>query len=88
MKSKLTVRVTFRNEAEKLTNMLTEKFNSVGEAKEAIEFDADYFLNGHRHLIGKKYRQKRGWVNPYTEDYYVARGQDGCTCYWQYFVEH
>lgn len=88
MKTDYTYLVTFRNSTDKLTSMFTEKFNSVKDAKDAIESDAEYFLEAHRYDgddTGTRIRQLRHWVNPKTEDYFEVRGQDGVQCVYQYF---
>lgn len=88
MRTKSIYKVTFRNSNDKLTSMFEETYTSVESAKIAIESDAAFFLNRHKYvgdITGTRIRQQRHWKNPKTEDYYEVRGQDGCSCIWQYF---
>lgn len=86
----MNVIVTHRNYTDKLTSLWTEKYRTVAEAKAAIKLDAKAFLNAHQ--VGRneplvlKFKQVSKWVNPKTEDYFMACGQDGTVCYWQYFI--
>lgn len=83
--------VTFRNSYDNLTSMITQKFSSLDEAKEAIELDGAFFKSAHNHVskhdayTGRKRRATARWVNPNTYDYYEVKAKDGESCIWQYF---
>lgn len=88
MKRKSIYKVTFRNSTDKLTSMFDESYKSIAEAKTAIIVDSTMFLKAHHYHggpVGMKFRQKSRWINPKSEDYYFAQGQDGTQCVWQYF---
>ena len=69
--------VTFKSSDDQLVCMYTNVFSNVKDAKKAIKEDAKQWIKVHGNAMSK-------WMSP--EDYYMAVGNDGKTCIWQYFT--